>query len=173
MLILAILVLGLAAGWVSNLLVGRGEKMSWPSCSQSESRARLWAVCWEAWSSVAASPYTRAVSSAPSSVPRSCSLRCGPSRNDRNVNRCRKQSPSGHTRRSCLSPATASHGAPWDANRDPRCCKSSGSLMSRPAATHGFRAPMAPTRQRPASASSVARRRTHRGAGRPAPPEAD
>jgi uncharacterized membrane protein YeaQ/YmgE (transglycosylase-associated protein family) len=28
-LILAILVLGLAAGWVSNLLVGRGEKMSW------------------------------------------------------------------------------------------------------------------------------------------------
>ena len=29
MLILAILVLGLAAGWVSNLLVGRGEKMSW------------------------------------------------------------------------------------------------------------------------------------------------
>ena len=29
MLILAILVLGLAAVWVSNLLVGRGEKMSW------------------------------------------------------------------------------------------------------------------------------------------------
>ena len=28
-LILAILVLGLAAGWVANLLVGRGEKASW------------------------------------------------------------------------------------------------------------------------------------------------
>ena len=29
MLILAILVLGLAAGWVANLLVGRGQKASW------------------------------------------------------------------------------------------------------------------------------------------------
>ena len=28
-LILAILVLGLAAGWVANLLVGRGEQASW------------------------------------------------------------------------------------------------------------------------------------------------
>jgi uncharacterized membrane protein YeaQ/YmgE (transglycosylase-associated protein family) len=28
-LILAILVLGLAAGWVANLLVGRGQKVSW------------------------------------------------------------------------------------------------------------------------------------------------
>ena len=28
-LILAVLVLGLAAGWASNLLVGRGKKMSW------------------------------------------------------------------------------------------------------------------------------------------------
>jgi uncharacterized membrane protein YeaQ/YmgE (transglycosylase-associated protein family) len=28
-LILAILVLGLAAGWVANLLVGRGRKESW------------------------------------------------------------------------------------------------------------------------------------------------
>lgn len=29
MLILAILVLGLAAGWVANMLVGRGKKESW------------------------------------------------------------------------------------------------------------------------------------------------
>ena len=29
MLILAILVLGLAAGWVANLVVGRGQQASW------------------------------------------------------------------------------------------------------------------------------------------------
>ena len=29
MLILAILVLGLAAGWIADILVGRGEKRSW------------------------------------------------------------------------------------------------------------------------------------------------
>jgi len=173
-LILAILVLGLAAGWVSNLLVGRGEKMSWAQLlaigiAGSFMGGLLASLIFGDGFAIRPSGLIGSIVGATLVL-----LGSGPSRNDRNVNRCRKQmAPSGHTRRSCLTPATASHGAPWDANRDPRCCKSSGSLMSRPAATHGLRAPMAPTRQRAASASSVARRRTHRSAGRPAPPEAD